>query len=75
MRATQLSTHKAMARSVNRFKTEKERHVPLAVINDMGIKVNKSIHKLKHEFDDYRVYDTDVPKGSKPILLEKGKKS
>ena len=79
MRATQLPTHKAMERNVARYKGAKNkddaRLVPLEIIEKMGKDVNKSIHALKHTFDDYRVYDTDVPMGDKPILIEKGKKA
>ena len=80
MVATQLPTHKAMDRNIKRYEEDEvnpkelARFVPLPVIKKMGKEVNNSIHKMKKEFDNYAIYDTDVKKGENPILLEKGQR-
>ena len=47
------------------------RYVPGALITMMGEKVNRSIHNLKKAVDEYKIFDTDVPRGDAPKRLEK----
>ena len=78
MIGTQLPTHKAMERNIKRYIDEKDdmkkRFVPLEVIKTMGKDVNKAILTLKPEFDKYTLYNTDVPEGEKPKVIEKSRK-
>ena len=69
MMATQLPTHKAIDRAVNRYQQE-GRWVPPSLVAEMGVAVNKSIHDLKNDVDDYQIFDTDVEMGQPAKRIE-----
>jgi len=66
---TNLPGEKSIQRATRRFKEEK-RYVPLEVIEKNAEPVNKSVMKLRHKADKYATFDTDVPFGEKPKLIE-----
>jgi predicted ABC-type ATPase len=68
--ATHIPTHEAIKRAVDRYERS-GRYVPPEYIASSGPKVIGSINELKHLVDDYKIYDTDVPKGEPFKRIEK----
>lgn len=68
--ATQLPTHKSIERAMARYE-HTGRYVPPHLIDKMGQNINSNIHTLKHDVDDYMVFDNDVEMGKEPIRLER----
>jgi len=68
---TQLPAHKSIDRATSRFLNPKKdgRYVPLEIIGNKGNRINKNVIKSTKYGDSYQVYDTDVKKGKKAILI------
>ncbi|WP_052486982.1 zeta toxin family protein [Gordoniibacillus kamchatkensis] len=69
----ELSPEKAARRAVERFKEEKRFVDPHYVLHGVGWKPSETYDILKKEggFDSYEKYSNDVPRGQKPILIER----
>ena len=66
---TNIPGEKAIERATKRFNRSK-RYVPLEFIKKAAKPTSKSVLKLRHRADDYKVFNTNVPKGAKPKLIE-----
>lgn len=68
-----LSPEKAAQRAVKRFEEENRFVDPYYVLLEVGSKPSKNYDILKMEggFESYEKYSNDVPKGSKPRLIER----
>ena len=72
--ATQLPIDKAIDRATQRYLHPRDgRFVNPEVISKKGSESINSIHQLKSEFDDYMIFDTDVPLGNLPVRMERVK--
>jgi len=66
---TNIPGEKSIKRATSRFKKSK-RYVPLKMIKKNAEETNKSVLKLRHKADKYKIMDTDVPLGEPPKLIE-----
>ena len=66
---TNIPGEKSIKRATARFKKNK-RYVPLELIKKNAEQTNKSVLKLRHKADKYKVMNTDVPLGEPPKLIE-----
>jgi len=66
---TNLPGEKSIQRASGRFK-EEGRYVPLEMIEKNAEPTNKSVLKLRHKADKYKIMDTNVPRGEPPKLIE-----
>jgi len=66
---TNIPGEKAIERATGRFIRSK-RYVPLEIIGKNAEKTNASVLTLRHNAKDYAVYNTDVERGKKPVLVE-----
>ena len=66
---TNLPGEKSIQRATSRFK-EEGRYVPLELIKKNAEPTNKSVLKLRHKADKYKIMDTNVPRGEAPKLIE-----
>ena len=66
-----LSVTKSMERAIGRFLGEENRFIdPLYILSTEGRAI-LSFEKLKTFFDDWVKYDTDVPRGALPKILDR----
>lgn len=69
---TNIPGEESIKRATARFKRSK-RYVPLELIKKNAEPTNKSVLKLRHRADKYAVYNTNVPRGTDPTLIESDK--
>lgn len=69
--ATNVPTEVSVRRATDRA-ISKGRYVPIDFVAQNVEKINKSVRDLTPFADEYKVYNTDVPRGAMPSIIMQG---